>query len=168
MKRKIQLTESELINVIKRIINEQMDMQFASDSVNKNVKQNLKTKINKDLLNRIFKKIGFILGSQSGYSFWAHKETKGPIQDKKTGKFYWNYEAYIPSQPGNELWVGKRRDNGKGGTESDYMIFNLSDKDGANRNRIKYFKNGKQYKNIDMTYVALATQLEYLISEFIK
>ncbi len=121
MKKVIRLTEDDLTRLVRRVIKEQSEQGA-----------DLKT------IKNLFVSKGYSFGPASGYKLWGHKETTGPIQGKD-GKYLWNYEVYIPSKPGNELWIDKRRENGMGGTESENIIINLN----GPQHMVKQVKNGK-------------------------
>jgi hypothetical protein len=125
MKKIIRLTENDLTRIVKRVIMEQEE-----------------GKIDIPIIQNLFKQKGYSVESNSGFLFWAHKETSGPIQNTKTGNYYWNYETYIPAKPGNQLWIDRRRKDNKGGTESENIIINLN----GPEHLIQYRKNGKLIK----------------------
>jgi hypothetical protein len=117
----VRLTENDLVGLVNRVIKEQ-SKQGAD----------LKT------IKNLFTSKGYSFNPTGGYKLWGHKETTGPLKGKD-GKYVWNYEVYIPSKPGNELWIDKRRDNAMGGRESENIIINLN----GPQHTVKYLKNGK-------------------------
>ncbi len=120
MKKVIRLTESDLLRIVKKVVSEQLETL------------DIKT------ISNIFKSKGYKIGQESGYSFWAHKETTGPIHNPKTGEYYWNYEAYIPSGT-SQLWVDRRRQDSKGNTESENIIIDLN----GDNHKVITKKNGR-------------------------
>jgi hypothetical protein len=106
-------------------------------------------KIDLTTIENIFKKKGYNFEKTDGYKLWGHKETSGPIQNKKTGEYAWNYEIYIPSHDllaktytevrGEQLWVDKRRMINADNVESENIIIGLT---GPNH-QVVIKKNGK-------------------------
>lgn len=121
MKKILRLTESDLTRLVKRVIQEQSEQG-----------EDLKT------IKNLFVSKGYSFNPAGGYKLHGHKETTGPIKGKD-GKYVWNYEVYIPSKPGNQLWIDKRRRNEMGGTESENIIINLN----GPEHMVKQVKNGK-------------------------
>lgn len=107
----------------------------------------------------ILRSKGFTPSKDGGYRFLMIKNSDGPVKGKD-GSYVWNYEAYIPLRPGNQLWVGKRRPNSKdpnGLPESSYIVITLT----GPTHKILYVNNGKTVKTED---VDTQTAMNYINS----
>jgi hypothetical protein len=96
----------------------------------------------------ILKSKGLTQENFGQYKLYMVKNSNGPIQNKD-GSYVWNYEAYIPIKPGNQLWIGKRRKdikNPDGVPESSYIVITLS----GPTHKILYVNNGKTVKTEDV------------------
>jgi hypothetical protein len=139
------LTESDLVRIVKRVIKEQSEV-----------------KVDMPTIQKLFKEKGYKFEPQSGYSLYAHKETDGPIQDRKTGNYYWNYETYIPTKPGNQLWIDRRRGDGKSGTESENIIINLN----GPEHSIQHRQNGKLIKQEKLNTQSVLDMINNYVAKF--
>lgn len=163
MKKIIRLTESQLTDIIKNVIKEQ-SVNFSNSS-----------SLDLQTILKIFKNKGFSIKRDSAYKILGHKETTGPVQNKKTGEFYWNYEFYVPLKPskkegvmGDQLWIGKRRESkvpiqNSNNTESENIIIGLS---GPNH-QVVVVKNGKIVSKNTMATDAVISMLQNYRSDFI-
>jgi hypothetical protein len=126
------------------------------------MKEQSEVKVDIPTIQKLFKEKGYKFEPQSGYSLYAHKETDGPIQDRKTGNYYWNYETYIPTKPGNQLWIDRRRGDGKSGTESENIIINLN----GPEHSIQHRQNGKLIKQEKLNTQSVLDMINNYVAKF--
>lgn len=129
----VRLTEQDLIRLVSRVIKEQV----ATDS------------IEMSKIIDILRSKGFEPTKSPGYKLMWIKNSNGPVQNKD-GSYVWNYEAYVPIKPGNQLWIGKRRRDKKnpdGEPESSYTVITLT----GPTHKITFVNNGRTVKteNVD-------------------
>jgi hypothetical protein len=146
MKKVIKLTESQLTNIIKKVVIEQMQSEQSMDL---------------NTIKNLFKSKGYVFSQNDGYKLWGHKETSGPIKGKD-GKYVWNYEVYIPLKGGNQLWIDKRRKNEMGGTESENIIINLN----GPKHMIKQVKNGKTIGSSNLDFNGVSELIKNYVTSF--
>lgn len=159
----IRLTEADLINVVKRVIEEQNDT--TQQSITSQPQQ-----IDMKKIKEIFSSKGFQDTPTQGYSFHMNTPSTGPVKDKR-GNYNVSYETYIPlSQPPSgfgitdgktkQLWVDKRGGM-KQGTDVDQpntynLIFDLN----PNKLIMQSVKNGKVLNKTIITVDEFYRQLQ--------
>jgi hypothetical protein len=117
MKEKLRLSESDLVRLIRKVINEQSNTSM----------------LDINTIKQIFKSKGVVFKNNPDYLMYGTKTPSGSTFDQKTGKYAWNYEIYIPKVApspltgegsNNKLWVVKSR--GRSPYESVQILIDLN------------------------------------------